>query len=198
MIPSPPQTWVVIAVALFLLFVFFFSILTICLNLFSGIYILCGRWLLMSLVFLSFFLSFFLYILVSISMLEFFWVTVCQYTWVVIRWLLRDCAQTYWMSKDSSLHQEICLWLGSSFKIQVRIEVRLVLTSFTFQPAFLSLSCGHTGLCVCVCVCVWLHIKPDLRIAKVLSVLFWVCIWPCAYAQPSRFWLKYVGTYQGH
>ena len=174
---------------------FFFSILIICLNLFSGIYILFGRWLLMSLAFLS---SFFIYILVSVSMLEFFWVTVCQYTLVVIGWLLRDCAQTHWMSEDSSLCQEICLWLGNSFKIQVKIQVRLVLTSFTFQSALLSLSCGHTGVCVCVCVCEWLHIKPDLRIANVLSVLFWVCMWPCTYAQPSRFQLKYVGTYQGH
>ena len=126
---------------------FFFSILIICLNLFSGIYILFGRWLLMSLAFLS---SFFIYILVSVSMLEFFWGTVCQYTLVVIGWLLRDCVQTHWMSEDSSLCQEICLWLGNSFKIQVIIQVRLVLTSFTFQSALLSLSCGHTGVCVCV------------------------------------------------
>ena len=155
MIPSPPHNMgCYCCCSFFVVCFFFFSILTICLNLFSGIYILCGRWLLLSLVFLSFFFSFFIYILVSISILEFFWVTVCQYTLVVIRWLLRDCAQTYWMSKDSSLCQEICLWLGNSFKIQVKIEVRLVLTSFTFQPAFLSLSCGHTGVCVCVCVCV--------------------------------------------
>ena len=125
---------------------FFFSILTICLNLFSGIYVLCGRWLLMSLAFLFFFLH--LYTCFSFHA----WILLGDCVSVYFsgyRMIAQDCAQKHWISKDSSLCQEICLWLGTHSKFRSKFKSDFSwLLLLSNQPFCLS------HVCVCVCVCV--------------------------------------------